>query len=662
MVTRVETNITAVILNDIYSIEARIASYAEIIFDEICELFEALKNLVYKAPKITELPKNQGYKTRTIAASAFNSVFVREILPKVTSFKAPENLKFNGSFSMEEVLEDGTSFKLDLVLPSGSSDAELERIQLHPLFTQQIENMVGSPHLADLLLSLPMQTSSLRWDGEKGEGFLVVNLPEGGKLQLEVALPGSNQLPPFLEGLLSAQLKGLYPTIQSILSENFTFIWDGKTSQFKLIFEKQEYITIQDIGLKGKGFIKKIAEKLVRGTVIKLPPQITGTIDFANSSIQFGEKTHFDISNVPKFDLDRLSYNPDTQELEFEVFLWGFIPFRQTIDLKQSRVDRVALEIQSREVAKQARKKEAVKRQSKPSLYAPLLKKIAHGLPLMVPQVKGNFTVDLHDGTRCKIGMELKGKEETVAKLKVHPLFTSKLEGTMSSDLAELLLSLPTQASEVRWDGQNREANIVINLPEGGLIQLELNFPKETKEFPKLIEAFLKHQLKDLYTPVIKPFLSESFYFMWDGSIPYFRMKFNDPQALRIKNLKLRSIDTPQQTNFLQRLKDYTKKITNAITEKFAKGKEIKLPTTIAAKVDFEDLSLTFLEPPFSEKVTFDIPLLPDVDLKKIKYDAKTNKIHIDIECMGRHKFEADLNQESSVNKFEFEILPLSNK
>src|SRR5205814_7605177 len=118
----------------IYSIEARISSFAEAVFEEICELFETLKNLVYKAPKVTQLPKHQGHKTRTIASGAFNSLFIREILPKVTSLQLPENLRFNGSFSMEEVLEDGTSFKLDLVLPSGSSDAELERIQLHPLF------------------------------------------------------------------------------------------------------------------------------------------------------------------------------------------------------------------------------------------------------------------------------------------------------------------------------------------------------------------------------------------------------------------------------------------------------------------------------------------------------------------------------------------------
>lgn len=226
------------------------------------------------------------------------------------------------------------------------------------------------------------------------------------------------------------------------------------------------------------------------------------------------------------------------------------------------------------------------------------------------------------------------------------------------SEVVNLIKQLPTQDIKVSWDGKTGNATLSLTLPGGAQLKIYIKSPTDYGQafdkLPSFIREVLAAQLKGIY-PVVRPLLTQTFNFQWNGASSEFELKFESPQKVLIKTLVLKA-----------------KGALAAIAEKIAKDTKIRLPRKIIGKVNFKDLSLRLFGSKLDDKtgekmddkltIEVDTPGVPnfDISLPSVSFDPKPNVVTVNYDTLFKKGSEKiDLNT-SNLEAIDLEIGPVN--
>jgi hypothetical protein len=593
----------------------------------------------------------------------------------------------------------GVKSKVYVTLPTTAGEAlDATPINLDP----RLKALLGaklSPGLSkdldinqivQLLLTIPSQTMNVTYVGPENIADITITLPSGATLKLEFEIPKANDakaqgdsdaVRSFLKGILKENYAGIEP----LLSETFTFIWDGATSQFNINFLQQQAVKINELAMKGKGPLVTLIEKIGKNGTLVLPKTIAGTVDFQKSSIQFEPGTRLILKDFLAFDKDidlhQVSFDikentlflsiscfgsriipikldqPKDAESPLEKLDFKFIPFNDPKAKETVQKEKQAAEV----------KAPAVSEQKPISVFNQIKKliKIPEALTFYVNMLFANGTklhaeVDIQDNVTFKTRVNIPGAGITgqasfsfpvtpsspeLPPVKMNngllDLVSEQLKSLTTEEDMEKLLALltmiPSQNMHIHWTGSSSNASIIVTLPGGATLKLDLNIPKQEDSSKDVIHNFLKKILKDNYKGIAS-LLQQDFFFAWDASASTFKIKFAEQQVIRINSLKLKG------EGFIQNL-----------IAKLFKSARIVIPQFIEGKVDFENTSVKFAPRtrfilqgllPFNKKITID----------QVRFHPENNAIDLQIKCFGKHKATIDLNI-SDVESVNFDIM-----
>jgi hypothetical protein len=274
------------------------------------------------------------------------------------------------------------------------------------------------------------------------------------------------------------------------------------------------------------------------------------------------------------------------------------------------------------------------------------------GLDMPGQGIKGSAVLSLP--------MTAQEAKESVTEL--HPALVGHLSNVLNplvSDeqqvqaLIKLISTLPSETIQFIWS--NGSADIVITLPNGAILKLNLTLPtsEESANTPDALRTFLKSILKENYAG-IETLLNKDMIFTWNGSTSRFEIGFPQQLALNIKDI---SID-----------------ISNPILEKLisavGNNSTVILPKNIRGTIDFKNPSIQF-----DKGTTFIVnnAPVPDITINKISYDPTTEKLSLSLKTSWflipdalLEDIEIDLKEDSSKQKdvtkpsiVKFECVPI---
>ncbi len=437
-----------------------------------------------------------------------------------------------------------------LSLPTTAQPPTDAVTELHPIIIEKLSKALNPllsekeqiKGLIQLISTLPSEVLRFTWSN--GSANITITLPNGASLKLTMKLPTSKEsekTPDILRTLLKSILKENYAGIETLLSKDMVFNWDGSTSRFEIRFPQQLALQIQEISSLdiSNPILSKLVTAIGSESELIIPPIIRGTVNFKNPSIQFDKGTKFIIKNapIPDISIDRISYDP-TSEKMFLTLKTSWILFPDAL-LNN-------LEIDLKDSPKQAPKKTAVE---KPTIvkykFVPIVTKdvappeasVAVApkstisafdclkqmikIPKTLEPLLGSFfadqtTLDINIGiednltvsvdnlnipklgvtgkaslkiptqpTQDKMPVTLpKEIEEKIEEI-VKRLGGEKLQpeqAVLFYNLFDLALTLPNQNIRMQWEGNIRKATLFITLPGGMELTLELdvkNIPVE---------------------------------------------------------------------------------------------------------------------------------------------------------------------------------------
>jgi hypothetical protein len=258
----------------------------------------------------TELEKLPGTDfLRTKLAGILGEQFaeIEPFLSQTLSFEWDEN--HNAVLKIPEL---GITGRASIFIPQNVEPVKDKKsVKLHPQIKEALSALlsqdpksISSDEIAklnnfiDLLLTLSNQDIHINWLGEANEANLIVTLPGGMTLRLEMDMKKigeSDILRTKLTELLGSQFAA---EIEPLLSQTFTFNWTGETKEFSLKFlEKQPRLNFKSLETKEevKGFFNNIAKRFInwvaRTRFILLPQEIHGKVNLENGSVEFNKGT-----------------------------------------------------------------------------------------------------------------------------------------------------------------------------------------------------------------------------------------------------------------------------------------------------------------------------------------------------------------------------------
>lgn len=570
---------------------------------------------------------------------------------------------------------------------------------MHKLLAPLIPQDQKTEEILKLLSTLPTQTLNMTW--VKGKAVITISLPGGAVLKLTLTLPTGAEAeknPDILRTFLKSIFKENYPGIASLLSKDMIFSWDGSTSQFTLQFPQQIALQINKLELKNETLLETLLKLLGKNTTVVLPQTISGTINFKENSVEFAPGTIFEVKKkLPYPDKDvtlqKISFDPVGNKIKLKVstpILFADPSFDIDIDLNEPKEPKVKKPAgksvidfafvpynspaskNSSPVKKTAETKqtppksgisvfESMKKMVKiPEVFSPIIDMLfAKGTALDMNVGIGDDIILSSAINLPNIGIAghaqliVPMKPEAVADappVELHPGIQKLLSQGLSSqikeedqlnELLDLLLTLPNQAIHFDWRGADHPATIILTLPGGIILKLDLKIPEAKAGEIDIVRGFLSKVLKDKFT-AIEPLLAQSFVFKWHGSNSKFRIEFTEQQVLHLKSLDLKKGKW---------FKNFVGKIVGWIVGQTS----VILPRKIEGRIDFKEASVTF-----DQDVEFTVRSLlgftKKVGLEKVAFNPEKNEVTLGIKCFGSRAIAIDLN-ESNVEDFNFQVL-----
>ncbi len=586
----------------------------------------------------------------------------------------------NNSFNLTAELKmpgQGTKFTAILSVPMTAQSKKESVTELHPAITgllSKIPLVAEEQDLIKLISTLPSEMMSFVWSN--GYAGIGVTLPNGATLNLKLKMPTSEEsakTPDVLRAFLKSILKENYASIETLLNKDMIFNWDGSTSRFEIRFPQQLAIHIKNISLNiSNGWIRKIVEGFNIDSTIIIPSTIRGKIDFKNPSIQFDEGTTFIGKRAPDITIDRISYNPDTEKM-FLTLKHPLIPDTflkdMEFDMKEKPLEKDAVErpnivkfecipidtkkntpIPEVPVAKTQKETVSVFESLKQIIKIPEALKPVLDICLadqtkidVSVGIEDNLTVSVNNLNIPRLGISGKASlsiptqvqaEAEAMPVKLHPTIDSQLaklltqelkpleETTLLTNLIDLALRMPNQDMYVMWEGGMGLAQLVITLPGGMVLKLELDVQERDILRTKLTEI-----LGSQFAADFEPLLNQTFNFNWNGATKEFSLKFLQQQKLAIKSVKLK------KGGFFQNM---LRKFVSWIT----RNRVITLPKEIHGKVNFETASVEF-QKGTSFTVHTALGLSKKLGLRLLSF-ARDNMIDIGFRCFGSQAIEID--------------------
>jgi hypothetical protein len=261
----------------------------------IISAFETIKNMV-------KLPAS--------VASLIDIFFADQTKLDVSVKDVKDN--FTVSVDNLNIPKLGLFGKASLSIPTEAQKTVDEPVKLHPEIEDAINKLLANQlkpksteeaalfsNLIDLALTLPNQNMHIMWQGNLGIADLVLTLPGGMKLTLELEINKIESGKDLLRTKLSEILGNQFADIEPLLGQTFKFKWNGETKEFKIEFLEQQEISLKSIKLKKGGFFQNMLRKFVnwitKGSAIRLPKEIRGKVDFENASVSFEKGSTFTV-------------------------------------------------------------------------------------------------------------------------------------------------------------------------------------------------------------------------------------------------------------------------------------------------------------------------------------------------------------------------------
>lgn len=576
-------------------------------------------------------------------------------------------------------------------------------VELHPAVEKLLQNLLtplipqDTNKILKLLMTLPSQSISLTW--VNGAADIGVTLPGGAVLKLALEMPlqaqgkkGNGDFHAFLKTLLGENYKG----IASLLSKDMIFTWDGSSSQFKIQFPQQIALRLNKLEIENEG----LASLLGTNTTVVLPQALTGTVNFKDNSIEFGPGATFQIKKkfpLPDKDITikKIAYDPVKNTIKLNLstpFIVDVDLPEITIDLNESKKPQKPagkslidfefipfdspVSVSAAPVKKQAVVKSAPAKPSVPvfETIKNLIKIPESFLPMIKKLFAGGAALDLKVGLSENVTLSseiklpdlgLTGHAQLIVPTKtpaaadalpadLHPGIEKLLSQTLSSEIKDakqlneimdLLLTLPTQDIHIDWRGAEHPASVILTLPKGMILKLDLKIPDTAKEGqPDFIRGLLKTVLKEKFA-VVEPLLTQSFVFKWTGSASKFRIEFVEQQVFHLKSLQMKKDGL---------LKTMVANLVGWIVG----GISVVLPRKIEGTVSLQDASVKFDDVKFKVKIGL---FSKEVGLNNVAFNPDKNEVSLGIKCLGNHIIPIDLN-ESNVDDFNFAVLSRLSK
>ncbi len=479
--------------------------------------------------------------------------------------------------------------------------------EFHPLIVDKLSKALN-PLLSDeqqvkelikLISTLPSEVLKFHWSN--GSANIIITLPNGASINLNLTLPTSEEsaeTPDIVRTLLKTILKENYAGIETFLSRDMIFNWDGSTSRFEIRFPQQLALHIEKISSIdiANPILSKLVAAVGKDSTIIIPPNIRGTVDFKNPSIQFDKGTTFVVKNapIPDITIDRISYDPTAEKMFLTLKTsWLVIPDallrNLEIDLKDSPkkapkkdaiekpniVKYAFVPVETKDVAR-PETAHLVADKPKISVFESLKKmiKIPEALEPLIGiffadqtkldvnvGIEDNLTVSVNNLNIPKLGLVGKASlsipavpanTEEQAPVELHPQIehlietligqpNSEEEFALMGNLIDLALTMPNQNMHMRWEGGIGMAQLVVTLPGGMLLTLDLDVQKIQGKNDPLMAQFLEILDNELVVPK-------------DESPLYYR------QTRLLKVLDTVAADDPRRAQILEVLQTNTDK------------------------------------------------------------------------------------------------------
>jgi hypothetical protein len=208
--------------------------------------------------------------------------------------------------------------KASLQIPLTPPSVSDPMVQLHPAIVDFLSQAVASSQndqsqeIVKLLSTLPSKDIDFFWS--KGSATITITLPAGVILKLNLTIPSSEitSSPDFLRAFLKSILKESYAGIESLLSQEIIFKFDGSTSRFDLQFAQQLALHIHELTLDNSALLSFFGKDVI----VVIPKTISGIINFKEPSIQFDCSSPFKVKKkvvafdvTKEFSLTKIAFN-----------------------------------------------------------------------------------------------------------------------------------------------------------------------------------------------------------------------------------------------------------------------------------------------------------------------------------------------------------------
>jgi len=593
--------------------------------------------------------------------------------------------------------------RAELSIPLTPPAAKDVAVELHPAIEQLLHKVLAplvpqaqkSEEILKLLSTLPAQTLNFMW--MKGTADIAINLPGGAILKLTLTLPTEAEAeknPDILRTFLKSIFKENYPGIASLLAKDMIFSWNGSSSQFKLQFPQQIALQINKLELENETLLKLLG----KNTTVVLPQTVAGTINFKENSIEFGSGTTFQVKKefpLPDKDvtLQKIAFDPLGNKIKLKLstpILFADPSFEIDIDLNEpkepknkkpagkslidfafvtynSPASKNSAPAKTAAVAKQTPAKlsvsvfESMKKMVQiPEVFSPVINmlfakgtaldlNIGIGDDLILSSALNLPSMGIAGHAQLIVPMKPEPVQDA-APVELHPGIQKLLSQGLSSQITEkeqlnelfdLLLTLPNQAIHFDWRGADHPTTIILTLPGGIILKLDLKIPEAKAGETDIVRGFFSKLLKDKFA-AIEPLLTQSFVFKWHGSNSKFRIEFVEQQVLHLKSLDLKK--GKWFKNFIGKIMGWIVSRTSVV-----------LPSKIEGTINFKEASVQF-DRDVKFKVRSLLGFSKEVGLEKVAFNPEKNEVNLGIKCFGSRAIAIDLN-ESNVEDFNFQIL-----
>lgn len=247
-------------------------------------------------------------------------------------------------------LGDGIEGKVSIELPEEAGEATTQKeASVNPFILKALLEAKVDPALIKAVLrNLPASVANVQWHGFSNNLVVVLDLPNAVKLTVDLIIPPEqvqNLFPTLLDTLVPEKAQEILPMIKPLLTQSMTLIWDGKSSDVKLIFTTPQTLDINEVLLKKVGFLQKLVKGLTKNVKVELPQKMEVHVDLRTLEMKF-EGATFKVKKgifSKKVVLDRVAFNPQKKSLTIGIDCLGkhTIP----IDLTKSDVDKVSVGI-----------------------------------------------------------------------------------------------------------------------------------------------------------------------------------------------------------------------------------------------------------------------------------------------------------------------------